>query len=641
MTFSRLILASLAALLCGSVATASGAQAHIAQNTQPSEGSGRLVLVLDSSGSMEEPDASGQTKIEAARTALNGVVDDLPAGAEVGLRVFGATVFSRDDAGACEDSQLVVPVGAADKDALKSAIAEYKPYGETPIAHALQEAAKDLGSEGPRSILLVSDGEATCEPDPCVVAEQLAAEGIDLEIDVVGLHVDDAARAQLSCIADKGNGNYYDVGDADEFAASLDEVASRALQAFEVNGTPIEGTPKYDGAPEMETGGQYADTIPAHGAQKFYMIKRTTPSSNVIVGVSGQPELDSTIGELAMHLQTADGEECNTNYARALDSSSYSLVAGSVSTLTQFTLEPDDPCTTAEELQLVVEQSADNDIAGTPIQFKLWEYGAVDGYDALPEEEPYADVAWDEVTTDRNNPTPLTAGSSFDTAPEVEAGATYTDTIVPGEMRIFKINAEWGQRIQAQVATDPTSGELSDLTDPAATLGIRLYGPSGGDASNISVGDVMSQSNLDRETGAMARIGTQEIRYRNFESVHEFSNAAAIPGEYYVGVALSADQDGDAYEIPFTLTTSLVGEAGTGEPTFAEVKVPDAEQQDDGKADENGGSGDEDAPEADSTEPVANDSDSGSISPTTIAIGLGGLALLLGGGYGVYRFTRS
>lgn len=127
---------------------------------------GRMILLLDSSGSMAEPAGGGGTRIEAARSALRTVVDGLPADSEVGLRVFGATVFSRGDRGACTDSQLVVEPATENRADLAAALDDYRPYGETPIPHALEEAAADLGSEGPRSIVLVSDGESTCSPTP-------------------------------------------------------------------------------------------------------------------------------------------------------------------------------------------------------------------------------------------------------------------------------------------------------------------------------------------------------------------------------------------------------------------------------------------------------------------------------------------
>ena len=56
---------------------------------------GRMVLVLDSSGSMKDPAQGGMTKIDAAKKSLTGVIQNLPVDAQVGLRVFGATVENR------------------------------------------------------------------------------------------------------------------------------------------------------------------------------------------------------------------------------------------------------------------------------------------------------------------------------------------------------------------------------------------------------------------------------------------------------------------------------------------------------------------------------------------------------------------
>ena len=66
-----------------------------------------MMLVLGASGSMAEPAAGGQAKIDAAKSALTAVVDALPDEQPVGLRVYGATVFSASEPGACTDSQKV------------------------------------------------------------------------------------------------------------------------------------------------------------------------------------------------------------------------------------------------------------------------------------------------------------------------------------------------------------------------------------------------------------------------------------------------------------------------------------------------------------------------------------------------------
>ncbi|MDR7255026.1 hypothetical protein J2X46_004028 [Nocardioides sp. BE266] len=205
----------------------------------PDGAAGKLMLVLDSSGSMKEKVPGGQTKIAAAKEALHRVVKQLPAEQAVGLRVFGAEVFSRNDKDACQDSQLRVPVGTGNQAVLDDAIDSYKPYGETPIGYALGQAAKDLGSEGERSIVLVSDGEPTCEPDPCQVAKDLSKQGIELKIDVVGLDVDAKTGDTLRCIAENGHGTYYDVDNADDFATSLIKVTTRAARTVTGRTPPL------------------------------------------------------------------------------------------------------------------------------------------------------------------------------------------------------------------------------------------------------------------------------------------------------------------------------------------------------------------------------------------------------------------
>ncbi|RYY43044.1 MAG: VWA domain-containing protein, partial [Actinomycetales bacterium] len=56
------------------------------------QGGGSLILVLDGSGSMKEAGGSGSTRMEEAKKGLNGVIDDLPDDANVGLRVYGSEI---------------------------------------------------------------------------------------------------------------------------------------------------------------------------------------------------------------------------------------------------------------------------------------------------------------------------------------------------------------------------------------------------------------------------------------------------------------------------------------------------------------------------------------------------------------------
>ncbi len=78
---------------------------------QEQEDEPALLLIMDASGSMKASDGGGGTKIQAAKAALNGVVDALPEDSLVGLRVYGHRIPNTDKARGCEDTELIAPVG--------------------------------------------------------------------------------------------------------------------------------------------------------------------------------------------------------------------------------------------------------------------------------------------------------------------------------------------------------------------------------------------------------------------------------------------------------------------------------------------------------------------------------------------------
>ncbi len=69
-----------------------GAGGATAAPAQAAGDAGKLLLVLDSSGSMAEPAGDGRSKIDAAKSALNAVIDSLDdqgPGRYAGVRVVG------------------------------------------------------------------------------------------------------------------------------------------------------------------------------------------------------------------------------------------------------------------------------------------------------------------------------------------------------------------------------------------------------------------------------------------------------------------------------------------------------------------------------------------------------------------------
>lgn len=223
-----------------------------------------LLLLVDFSGSMLESDGRGSTRIESAKQALETIITALPEDLEVGLRVYGHRVPSHDEAAACQDTELVVPVGPLDKEALSSTVADLDALGETPIGLSLQEAAGDLPADVPSTIILVSDGADECFPDlgpePCQVTKDLIASGIDLQLETIGLQVEPAGRSQLECMAAAGGGQFTSVQDAGLLADALAAARVRAARTFEPRGDPVQGASALIDAPELEPG-TYTDTI--------------------------------------------------------------------------------------------------------------------------------------------------------------------------------------------------------------------------------------------------------------------------------------------------------------------------------------------------------------------------------------------
>ena len=110
--------------------------------------------------------------------------------------------------------------------------------GYTPIGAALKAAAAQLPTDGPRNIVLVSDGEDTCAPpDPCEVAKEIHSATSDLAIHAVGFRVSGAAKDQLSCIASAGGGSYVDAANAMQLRARLRSVTDPNTAVNTLTGT--------------------------------------------------------------------------------------------------------------------------------------------------------------------------------------------------------------------------------------------------------------------------------------------------------------------------------------------------------------------------------------------------------------------
>lgn len=148
------------------------------------ESKNHIVILLDTSGSMEEPMSMfNQSKMDAAKIALISVVDKIPDDTVVGLLGFESWIY---------------PLGEMNKLTLSKSIQDAKitPQSGTPIGTYLKKAADALLLErekqfgyGTYKIIIVTDGLPTNEPDGLVerYVPDITYRGI--KIDCIGVNM--------------------------------------------------------------------------------------------------------------------------------------------------------------------------------------------------------------------------------------------------------------------------------------------------------------------------------------------------------------------------------------------------------------------------------------------------------------------
>jgi len=189
-------------------------------------------IVVDASRSMWGQ-IDGVSKMQIAKETLEDVSYWLPADIDLALRAYGST--SASESNNCADSNLLVPFGEMNRDGIRRAIAGLKPTGQTPIAYALNQAARDFGTlESDRIIVLVSDGIESCGGDPVQAAYALREQGITAHLIGFGLgNAADEDTASLRAVASAGGGRYVTASSAEELQAALAQVVATSFSVYQ------------------------------------------------------------------------------------------------------------------------------------------------------------------------------------------------------------------------------------------------------------------------------------------------------------------------------------------------------------------------------------------------------------------------
>jgi len=209
-------------------------------------------LILDASGSMLKR-MEGKRRIVVAKEVLTEAVQQhIPAGTPVALRVFG-----HKQADACR-TDLEIPLQPLDPEAAAAKIAGIQAMNlaRTPIADSLKAVKSDLkDAGGAAAIVLVTDGEETCEGDPGKVIEALQAGGMQISLNIVGFAIDNVQLAeQFKSWAQMGGGRYFAANDQAGLSDALGEALQVSYTVYDQGGNEV-ATGQVGAAPvELEQG---------------------------------------------------------------------------------------------------------------------------------------------------------------------------------------------------------------------------------------------------------------------------------------------------------------------------------------------------------------------------------------------------
>ncbi|WP_052649824.1 VWA domain-containing protein [Paracoccus sp. PAMC 22219] len=197
----------------------------------------RLVVAFDASGSMAGA-LGGDTKMAAAKQAVDALLDDLPDDVTASLVAFGHQ-GTNDDAGradSCAGVETLVP-DTGDTAALRTAAGALEPAGWTPLADALAAAGAQLAPSdtvGEQVVYVVSDGEETCGGDPVEQALALHDGDIRAVVNILGLDLPADERAQLEAVAQAGGGLFTSITTQSELAREIEERRRRNANSIEL-----------------------------------------------------------------------------------------------------------------------------------------------------------------------------------------------------------------------------------------------------------------------------------------------------------------------------------------------------------------------------------------------------------------------
>ncbi|GHE20748.1 vWA domain-containing protein [Halomonas urumqiensis] len=250
---------------------------RVTSGEAPIVAAGAVQLIFDASGSMLQRMEGGR-RIDIARDIVQRVLDErVPASVPVALRAFGHT-----EPHSCETELLVAP-GDDNHAQVRRAVEGIQAINlaRTPLADSLDVVLDDLADyqDQRRLVVMLTDGEETCEGDLEQSVERLVDEGVDVRLNIVGFHIDEIGlQDEFERFATQGGGEYFDSQDGSELSQGLADALAATWRVLDSEKATI-AHGRVDGDARSLPPGDYTLVVEAHDGERhqtFNMAPRQT-----------------------------------------------------------------------------------------------------------------------------------------------------------------------------------------------------------------------------------------------------------------------------------------------------------------------------------------------------------------------------
>lgn len=190
--------------------------------------SNSILIVVDASGSMDDPLPSGEIKIDAAKLAAKNFIDS-SQGSELAVMRFSYCGDRTPDPS--KGDIRIVQQLTTNKQYLKNAIDSISVAGDTPIAAALDEAVEYFRQNNRKNgiIILLTDGEETCNGDPVSAARTAYEHGYAV-INIIAYNLSSEGLRKAEAIAQAGGGKMYSAENQRELEQAFAQASAPSSQ---------------------------------------------------------------------------------------------------------------------------------------------------------------------------------------------------------------------------------------------------------------------------------------------------------------------------------------------------------------------------------------------------------------------------